>query len=353
MWLRVRWLLDQVIERSQYYYRPHQHLTIDEQMIAYLGRHVAVQFMKDKPHRWGFKNFILCDATTTYVLNFMIYKGKQYEEPALGTPLGVTMKLMDPYLHVGHIVVADNWFTTFKLVDDLYKHDTGYIGTVRRRRIQFPEHFFIKKNELTRGQKIIYQHTEKKSITATAWGDRNVVFLVSSVNNPLESTTVQRYVEGGTKEKVPAPKVVEDYQRYMRGVDRLDQQINSLRPGSKTNRWSVPIAWAIINIAIHNSYILHCMVSAAAKSKPLTNYKFRLKLSKQLIGNYNGRQRSSHRTSKPAARDHHLGRMSKRRQCHVCNNRSAKPTHKQTMYGCTTCNVSLCISCYDEHRNAE
>jgi hypothetical protein len=258
---------------------------------------------------------------------------------------------MEPYVQVGHIVVGDNWFTTFQLVMDLYKNDTGYIGTVRRRRKGFPQHFFIKKNELERGEKIIYQHVEEKSITATSWGDRNVVFLVSSVNNPLKSTTVKRYVEGGTKKDVTAPVVVEDYQRYMRGVDRLDQQINSLRPGAKTKRWSVPLAWGIINIAIHNAYVLHREVSAAAGVQPLTNFKFRLKLSKQLINNYIGNRR--YRPPPPPVPhpdDHQLAYSDIERDCRLCSSQQPGKTRTQTQYKCAVCNVYVCVLCYDTHR---
>ena len=88
-------------------------------MIAYLGRHTAVQFMKDKPARWGFKNFVLCDATSTYVLNFRIYEGKSGSKPELGKPYGITVDLLKPYLSLGHIVVGDNWFSSFKLAMDL------------------------------------------------------------------------------------------------------------------------------------------------------------------------------------------------------------------------------------------
>jgi hypothetical protein len=351
-WAKLRPLLDAVLPRFRHHYHPHQHLTIDEQIIPFQGRHRSIQFMKDKPARWGFKNFVLCDAESTYALAFNLYEGKDTKRPELGTGHGITMTMVEPWFRRGHVVVADNWFGSMKLARDLLDKGTGYIGTVRRKRVDFPPDFFVPKNALKRGEHIIHQHTVEPAVTATAWGDRNVVFLVSSVSSPTKSITVQRHVEGYERVAVPAPQVVGDYQHSMRGVDRLDQQINSKRPGAKTMRWWVAIAWGIINIIVHNAYVLHRECCIAAAERPLSNYAFRLRLADQLIGSYRGRARVGRPPVVPGGGEHRLGLLNKSRECTVCSGRGSGKKRKESKYCCLVCKVHVCILCYDTHRGA-
>jgi hypothetical protein len=349
-WTKLRPLLDAVLPRFRDHYHPHQHLTIDEQIIPFQGRHRSIQFMKHKPARWGFKNFVLCDAESTYALAFHPYEGKDPKRPDLGTGHGITMTMAEPWFRRGHIVVADNWFGSLKVVRDLLAAGTGYIGTVRRRRVDFPIDFFVPKNALKRGEHIIHQHTVDPSITATAWGDRNVVFLVSSVNSPIKSIRVKRHVEGYERVEVAAPQVVGDYQHSMRGVDRLDQQTNSKRPGGSTKRWWVAMAWGIVNLIVHNAYVLHRELSTAADERPLTNFAFRVRLAKQLVGSYSGRARVSRHLAAPGGGEHRLGPMNSQRDCKVCSSRASPAKRKQASWGCVVCKVHVCLTCYDAHR---
>ena len=94
-WAKLRPLLDAVLPRFRHHYHPHHHLTIDEQIIPFQGRHRSIQFMKGKPARWGFKNFVLCDAESTYALAFNLYEGKDPKRPELGTGHGITMTMVD------------------------------------------------------------------------------------------------------------------------------------------------------------------------------------------------------------------------------------------------------------------
>ena len=187
---------------------------------------------------------------------------------------------------------------------------------------------------MKRGEHIIHQHTVEPSITATAWGDRNVVFLVSSVSSPTKSITVQRHVEGYERVAVPAPQVVGDYQHSMRGVDWLDQQINSKRPGAKTLRWWVAIAWGIINLIVHNAYVLHRECCIAADERPLSNYAFRLRLADQLIGSYRGRARIGRPPAAPGGGEHRIVRAEKRVDCSQCSSQAPGGQRVRSLLHC-------------------
>ena len=69
---KINPLVDCILENSQKYYVPGKHISIDEAMIAFRGRHSLIQFMPLKPIRYGFKAFLLCEARSGYVLQWKL-----------------------------------------------------------------------------------------------------------------------------------------------------------------------------------------------------------------------------------------------------------------------------------------
>jgi hypothetical protein len=45
-------------------------IRIYEQTIAFKGRHKSKQYNKQKPRKWGFKNFALCDSIAGFLLMY-------------------------------------------------------------------------------------------------------------------------------------------------------------------------------------------------------------------------------------------------------------------------------------------
>ncbi len=77
------------------------------------------------------------------------------------------------------------------------------------------------------------------------------------------------------------------YQKYMRGVDRVDQRLRYFRPRGKSHLWWTTLAMHIINITVHNAFILH---RNHASDNCMSNRTFRLKLALALIDQYCGRK---------------------------------------------------------------
>ena len=48
-------------------------------------------------------------------------------------------RLIDQYINCGHCVTADNFFSTYRLVDDLLKKKTMFIGTIRKNKPELPK----------------------------------------------------------------------------------------------------------------------------------------------------------------------------------------------------------------------
>ena len=73
---KVRPLLDLVVSAFKNAYTPHQSLSVDESIIGFKGRLCWVQYMPNKPTKWGIKAWVLADSSNGYVSNFKLYTGK-------------------------------------------------------------------------------------------------------------------------------------------------------------------------------------------------------------------------------------------------------------------------------------
>uniref|UniRef100_A0A1X7TD35 PiggyBac transposable element-derived protein domain-containing protein n=1 Tax=Amphimedon queenslandica TaxID=400682 RepID=A0A1X7TD35_AMPQE len=61
---KVRAFLDNISERSQHLYNQHPHISIDERMIDAKCRLSFIQYMPQKPTKWGLKVWVLAGTTT-------------------------------------------------------------------------------------------------------------------------------------------------------------------------------------------------------------------------------------------------------------------------------------------------
>ena len=98
-----------------------QRLSIDEKMCATKIRHFMKQYLPLKPHKWGFKLFMLC-SLMGYAYKFIIYSGKDNEpmlenETDVGTVGNVVIKLARAISRrMNHIVYFDNFYTSLPLM---------------------------------------------------------------------------------------------------------------------------------------------------------------------------------------------------------------------------------------------
>ena len=112
-----------IIFQHSRYYQPSCEISIDEKMIGTLCRVVFLQYLRQKPCKFGVKVRVPAEAKPGYVLGFQIYTGTVL--PAIPTeeryiPKGlayrVVMDLMDPYQNKGHRLFMDNFYTSVLLL---------------------------------------------------------------------------------------------------------------------------------------------------------------------------------------------------------------------------------------------
>ena len=80
-------------------FSPYQNLCLDESLMLYKGRLAFKQYIPSKRHRFGIKSFILCDCKTGYILNIMVYVGKETKLTnikKIGISGSIVMQMMQP-----------------------------------------------------------------------------------------------------------------------------------------------------------------------------------------------------------------------------------------------------------------
>ena len=75
---KVRPFLDTLVSNFRMAYTPHQNLSVDESIISYKGRLSWIQYMPNKPTKWGMKAWCLADSINGYIWNLKIYTGRTH-----------------------------------------------------------------------------------------------------------------------------------------------------------------------------------------------------------------------------------------------------------------------------------
>ena len=91
-----------------------------------------VQYMRNKPVKWGFKLWVLAD-TSGYTIDFNVYTGKE-ESTDHGLTFKVVVDLIEPFWFQGYEVYTDNYYLSpslFKELLDVGIRATGTLWTNR------------------------------------------------------------------------------------------------------------------------------------------------------------------------------------------------------------------------------
>jgi DNA excision repair protein ERCC-6 len=140
--IEVRLLISLLNEKFLLYFTflKTQHLSIDESMVLYFGKHGAKQFIRGKPICFGYNMWVLT-TPLGYVLQLDPYqgaRGRQVAYPGLGMGGSVVVDLISELqADAGDSfhLTFDNLFTSLLLVDCLTKKKIGCTGTIRANRI--------------------------------------------------------------------------------------------------------------------------------------------------------------------------------------------------------------------------
>ncbi|CAG5043677.1 unnamed protein product [Parnassius apollo] len=175
---------------------------------------------------------------------------------------------------------------------DLVDQAFTFLGcTVQRNRLgktcKLPKKEDVQKTSVPRGS---YDENvaslDGVEFAATSWKDNKQVLLLSTYVGANPVGTISRYDKKQKKNiSIPCPKVIEEYNAHMGGVDTMDSYLGRYRIRMKSKKWTNRLFQHMLDMAVINSWILYKKVSLKKKTNPKNILKlvdFRTELAETL-----------------------------------------------------------------------
>ena len=193
---KIQPLLDHLSADFLLYYQPSQCMSVDEMMIGTRCRISFLQYLPQKPAKFGIKVFVNSEAKTGYVLTSQGYTGKtDTDDDSKGLAHRVVMELVQPFLRKGHWVFTENFYMSPALYIDFLKHKTYATGTIRSNCKNFSQ-ILKDPQKMDVGN---YHFATCQDLLAARWHDRKDVYMLSTEHNTLVSSVMKR--PKGSREK--------------------------------------------------------------------------------------------------------------------------------------------------------
>ena len=98
-------------------------VTIDETLAPFRERCSFIQYISNKPAKYGLKIFVLYDAKSFYTGNLEVYCGKQPDGlyQLLNSSFDIVSRLVNCIKGSGCNITTDNWYTSYPLAISLIK----------------------------------------------------------------------------------------------------------------------------------------------------------------------------------------------------------------------------------------
>ncbi|XP_039283290.1 piggyBac transposable element-derived protein 3-like [Nilaparvata lugens] len=254
-----------------------EHFAVDEQICATKAHHQIKTYNPMKPHKWGFKNYVLC-GVSGYAYRFEFYTGQENSviiEPDLGACANIVKRLSLIIPHdKNHKLFCDNYFTTVGLLVHLHQKGVLCVGTIRKNRfpnLNLPNEKDLKKSG--RGTSIEhFSNVDGTDVSVVGWFDNKLVALSSTYVGENPKDTVTRFDRKNKKKiEIERPAIVKEYNRFMGGVDLMDMIMGINRATMRTKKWYFRIFYHSIDMSIINAWLLFRRVYG--KSITITHFR--------------------------------------------------------------------------------
>ena len=247
----------------------------------------------------------------------------------------------------------DNFFTSPRLLDHLNTMQIFVTGTVRANRL---EKCPLKPaDELKKDCRGSYDHRldTKSDMRAIRWNDNNVVSMLSNCFGIQPIIQVKRWSASEKKHvQIPMPYLVSQYNRFMGGTDRMDQNIEKLRINIRIKKWWWALFCFLIDVSVQNAWQLY-RLSEAAQHQKMTLLDFRRGIALAYIMKYRNVNDIGRPVRKPTGvkchkvpqevrydgQNHFIGRIDGgQKRCAQCGMKVQKM--------CSKCGVALHERCF-------
>lgn len=334
---KIRPLVDKLMQKFLQWGVFHDRISIDESMVKYYGHHPAKQFIRGKPVRFGYKNWVAA-SSTGYCYSFDFYCGKS--QSPTSDPLGsrVVKTLLEKLncTSANHEVFFDNFFTSYDLLLELRSLGYRATGTVRENRTKKCPLKSTKEMKKLDRATYDYRFDKKGEILLVRWKDNSVCTMATNYDTIEPLGTVKRWCPI-KKEKidVAVPRLFQTYNKNMGGVDELDQSVSLYRIAVHGKKWWWMLFTYMIDMAVSNAWRLHVMCN----DNPMDQLMFRRHIARFYLRQ--GEQKKSRQAAsivEGLPQDgvgHYPRKIEKQLRCVVCSSR--------VRWQCKKCLKTLCV----------
>ena len=191
---------------------------------------------------------------------------------------------------------------------------------------------------------------KNSDVILVQWHDNSIVTVASNCHSVQPVGQVRRW---SNKEKkivyVNQPHVIGAYNKYMGGVDRLDQNVATYRISVRTKKWWWPIFSFLLSSSVNNAWVLY-RLSVTGQDGKLDLLEF----TRRIVHAYLQRCASQSQSAKRARSiaqdkrvlnevrfdrvDHTIESIPKQRRCGHCG--------KKVSRQCAKCLIALHVDCF-------
>jgi len=276
-----------------------ENLAVDEQICSTKARSSLKVYMPNKPHKWGYKFFVLSGASG-FAYNFEFCSGQENNsesrkasEPDLGASANVVMRLSRVIPNNQNFkLFFDNYYTTLPLLVYLKKRNILSLGTVRRNRLKnvmLPDDSILMKQPRGTTAHCISKVSDT-DIVAVIWKDTKIVSLLSTFTAIDPVVKVSRFDRKQKKRiEVDCPNIIQVYNRHMGGVNLLNGLLGRHKIKMRSRKWYMRVFHHLLDVTVVNSLLLHKRIQKQkGNNSVLSLVKFREQLALSLckIGTY-------------------------------------------------------------------
>jgi hypothetical protein len=331
----MREIWTKFITNSQTCWTPGQILTVDEQLVPCKTRCPFIQYIPNKPDKFGIKFWILADQKSKYTIRAFPYCGKDdtfYNNTTDKLGQYIVKKLLEPYFDKGYHVTADNFFSNIELALFLKSKNTTYLGTVNKNKPDLPL-IIMQKQKLN--ETLFLENDSSVLLTIHQGKINKKVLLISTLHDMAQIPTV---VNPKLK-----PNTILTYNQTKCGVDTVDQMAKHNSVKSPTRRWPIQVWYNILNLSGINSWILYKNVNRNTKK---SRREFLLELVEEIIIMAHGREEEVDSEQFPPipVKKRKKSITGKKKSCKVrqCNN-------NKSIGKCSNCDKDVCGKCCGEY----
>ena len=252
---KIKPVLEYLQNKFKSLFHPEKFFAVDESLLLWKGRLSWKQYIPKKRSRFGIKSFELCDCSTSYLWNFIIYSGRETDLDAdsvhsQGTK--VVTKLASDLLGVGRCCVTDNFYSSPELFGVLQDSNTDAFGTCKpnmKGMSSVLAHAKLKKGDV--------MAKRKGRLLAIRLKDKRDVCMLSTYHQGAMTDSGKKDLQGNAIQK---PDVVLEYNNVMGAVDKVDQMLEPYAVQRKGVKWYIKLFEHLMDVSVFNSFV--CINSA-------------------------------------------------------------------------------------------